>query len=191
MKEKEVWKDIPGYPDYQISSLGGVKSLQHTVFHSPSRRFPNGRQVTYKEKILVPAIEGGGYYFVVLYKDKVKRSYRIHRLVAQMFLNNPNNYDQVNHKDEDKLNNCVDNLEWCDAKYNVNYGTGKYRKTLSRRIPVLQFTLDGVFIREHDSATEAAYSLGLKQFYARDILRACSGRYKTVKNFIWKFKNNN
>lgn len=108
-----------------------------------------------------------------------------------MFLNNPNNYDQVNHKDEDKLNNCVDNLEWCDAKYNVNYGTGKYRKTLSRRIPVLQFTLDGVFIREHDSATEAAYSLGLKQFYARDILRACSGRYKTVKNFIWKFKNNN
>jgi hypothetical protein len=54
-----------------------------------------------------------------------------------MFLNNPNKYDQINHKDENKLNNCADNLEWCTAKYNINYGTGKYRKTINRRVPVL------------------------------------------------------
>lgn len=191
MIENEVWKDIPGYPDYQISNMGRVKSLQHTVFHSPSRKFPNGRYVTYKERILVPAKEGGGYYFVVLYKNKVKRSLRIHRLVAQMFLNNPNRYEQVNHKDEDKLNNCVSNLEWCTAKYNINYGSGKYRKTLNRRIPVLQYDLNGNFIKEHESATSAAYSLNLKQFYARDILDVCKGKKKTVKKFIWKFKNNN
>lgn len=191
MIEKEDWKDIPGYQDYQISNTGKVKSLQHTVFHSPSRKFPNGHYVTYKERILIPAKEHGGYYFVVLYKNKVKRSFRIHRLVAQMFLNNPNHYEQINHKDENKLNNCVDNLEWCTAKYNINYGTGKYRKTISRRVPVLQFDLNGNFIKEHESATSAAYSLGLKQFFARDILNVCKGKRKTVKKFIWKFKNNN
>lgn len=93
MSEKEIWKEVPGYPDYQVSNQGRVKSLEHTVFHSPSLRYPNGRYVTYKERILTPGTEHGGYYFVVLYKDKVKRSFRIHRLVAQMFLNNPNKYD--------------------------------------------------------------------------------------------------
>lgn len=190
MEEKEEWKDIPGYPDYQISNLGRVKSLTHTVYHSPSKKFPNGRFVTYKERILKTALENGGYEFVVLYKNKVKRSFRIHRLVAKLFISNPNNFEQVNHKDENKTNNKVSNLEWCTAKYNINYGTGKYRKTFNRRVPVIQYNLDGNFIAEYESATAAAYSLGLPQYFTRDILNICKGkRGKTLKNFKWTFKN--
>lgn len=190
MEEKEEWKDIPGYPDYQISNLGRVKSLTHTVYHSPSKKFPNGRFVTYRERILKTTLENGGYEFVVLYKNKVKRSFRIHRLVAKLFIPNPNNFEQVNHKDENKINNKVSNLEWCTAKYNINYGTGKYRKTFNRRVPVVQYDLDGNFIAEYESATAAAYSLGLSQYFARDILNICKGkRGKTLKNFKWTFKN--
>lgn len=189
MVEREEWKEVPGYPDYQVSNMGRVKALQHTVYHKPSTKFPNGRFVTYRERILIPAKEHGGYYFVVLYADKVKRSFRIHRLVAQLFVENPNNYEQVNHKDENKLNNQADNLEWCTCKYNINYGTGKYRKMKNRRIPVCQYDLDGNFIKEYKSATAAAYSLGLPQYFARDILNICKGkRGKTLKNFKWTFK---
>lgn len=191
MEEKEEWKNIPGYQDYQISNFGRVKSLEHTVYHQPSNKFPNGRLVTYQERILKPSLESGGYYFVVLYNNKIKRSFRIHRLVAKLFIPNPKNYEQVNHKDENKLNNHVSNLEWCTAKYNINYGTGKYRKTINRRIPIIQYTLDGKFVAEYESATAAAYALGLPQYYARDILYICYGKKgKTLKNFKWTFKYN-
>ena len=108
---KEVWKDIKGYEGkYQISNLGRVKSL--------------GNLQTKKEKLLKTNIRNG-YYTAYLYKNNEKKSLLCHRLVAEAFIPNPDNLPQVNHKDENKLNNRVDNLEWCTIKYNINYSSAK------------------------------------------------------------------
>lgn len=190
MIEKEIWKDIPGYLGYyQISSLGRVKSLERTIQYSPSKKYPNGRTVVLKSKIMTPCTDGKGYKFVQLFINNKFRSKKIHRLVAECFISNPNNLPQVNHKDENKQNNAIDNLEWCSLIYNVNYGTGKYRKTLNRRIPVVQYTLDDKIVREYESATSAAKILNKTQGSARQILQTCRGVYKTMFGYKWKFKN--
>ena len=107
----EEWRDIEGYEGlYQVSNLGRVKSL-------------NCRGHKGCIGILTPRFDGKGYEMVALYKEGKARNTKVHRLVAQAFIPNPNNYPQVNHKDEDKTNNCVDNLEWCDTQYNNTYGT--------------------------------------------------------------------
>lgn len=189
MEEKEEWKDIPGYLGYyQISNLGRVKSLERTIVYPPSKYYPNGRTRVLKEKIMTPSIDKKGYQFVQLFINGKFRSKKVHRLVAESFLLNPNNFPQVNHKDENKLNNSVKNLEWCTLIYNINYGTGKYRKTLRKRIPVVQYTKDGKLIREYESATAATKILNIKQGYARSILQTCRGVYKYFHGYIWKFK---
>lgn len=110
----EEWKSIPGYEClYEISSYGRVKSLERY-------RYNNGEKQLLKERILKPH-NTKGYFTVCLYKNKTHKLYLIHRLVAQAFIPNPDNLPQVNHKDEDKTNNRVNNLEWCTAKYNMNY----------------------------------------------------------------------
>lgn len=112
MEEKEEWKDIPGYLGYyQISNLGRVKSLERTIVYPPSKYYPNGRTRVLKEKIMTPSIDKKGYQFVQLFINGKFRSKKVHRLVAESFLLNPNNFPQVNHKDENKLNNSVKNLE--------------------------------------------------------------------------------
>lgn len=115
---EEQWKDIKGYEGlYEVSNLGNVRSLDRTVKRGQGYTIKEGRVLTpfYEEK--------KGYYQVVLAKDGKAKTYRVHRLVAVAFLENPNNYTDVNHKDEVKTNNNVDNLEWCTRKYNNNYGT--------------------------------------------------------------------
>ena len=112
---KEEWRDIKGYEGrYQISSFGRVKSLMNN----------RGK---YREKIIDRRPNKYGYKRVGLYKNGKSKFYSVHRLVALHFLPNPNNLPQVNHKDENKENNRVDNLEWCDSKYNNNYGTRNKR----------------------------------------------------------------
>lgn len=107
----EIWKDIKGYEGiYQVSSRGKVRS-----FHF-------GKNI----KILRFSIRGG-YANVILYKNKKRKTFSVHRLVAEAFIDNPNDLPEVNHKDEDKLNNQVENLEWCTPKYNSNYGTRNKR----------------------------------------------------------------
>lgn len=112
----EEWKSIPGYEDlYEVSSYGRVKSLEISYI----RR--NGIRDHKPEIILTPKNNGTGYFIVCLYKNKTHKYYLIHRLVAIAFLPNPNNLPCVNHKDEDKTNNNVNNLEWCSHRYNSNY----------------------------------------------------------------------
>ena len=113
----EIWKAVRYYEGlYEVSNYGRVRSLERIVIDK------NGKCKTVHGKFLTQHDNGRGYLFVNLYKnDKCKREY-VHRLVALAFIENPNKLPQVNHKDEDKQNNYVENLEWCDSKYNNNYG---------------------------------------------------------------------
>lgn len=111
---EEIWKDIKGYEGlYQISNLGRVKSLNY--------------KRTGIEEILKSKKMRNGYLRITLNKNGKYKTFAVHRLVAEAFINNPNNLPEVNHKDEDKQNNCVWNLEYCDRRYNVNYGTRNKR----------------------------------------------------------------
>ena len=109
---EEIWKSILGFEDYTVSNLGRVMNKHGRIM----------KQSNHKQ----------GYKLIGLKKDKKLYCKQVHRLVALAFIPNPDNLPQVNHKDECKTNNCVDNLEWCDAKYNINYGTGIQRHIASR-----------------------------------------------------------
>ena len=114
MNSEEIWKDILGYEGlYQVSSFGRVRSLDK---YDSMNRFYEGR-------ILKLFADRLGYLSVVLYSNSKRKHYLVHRLVAEAFIHNPDNLPQVNHKDENPSNDNVENLEWCDGKYNVNYGT--------------------------------------------------------------------
>lgn len=114
----ETWKDIVGYEGfYQISNQGNVRSLDRI---DCKNHFRKGKAC---KKILTE----DGYYKVSLNKDSVEKRFFIHRLVAIHFISNPNNLECVNHKDENKTNNCIENLEWCSRSYNNNYGTRNKR----------------------------------------------------------------
>lgn len=166
----EIWTDIEGYLNYQVSNMGRVKSL--------------GDDKNRKEKILKGGITKKGYLQVVLCKDGKTKKYYIHRLVAQAFIPNPNNLPQVNHRNEDKTDNRVDNLEWCDGKYNNNYGTKIERQKKKLFKSILQFTLDGEFIKKWDSTAQVEKELGIKN---NNICNCLKGRNKTAGGYIWHY----
>ena len=115
---EEIWRPVVGYEGlYEVSSYGRVKSLEKSYIRK------NGVINHKSERILIPGKDKGGYLQVSLYCNGERHMKKIHRLVAQAFIPNQDNLPQVNHKDEDKTNNRVDNLEWCDGKYNINYGS--------------------------------------------------------------------
>lgn len=114
----EIWKDIEGYEGYyQVSNKGRIKGIRLMYQHT-------------EERILKPFSnqKGSGYLKVKIYKDTVMKPAYVHRLVANAFLPNPNNYPDINHKDENPHNNSVDNLEWCNESYNMSYGTVQDRR---------------------------------------------------------------
>ena len=111
MEEKEIWKDIEGFEGmYQVSNMGNVKSLKRTVWNSGK-----GCYKTVAERILKVGKDRKGYLQVQLCQDGKGKSYKIHRLVATAFCENPHGFKEVNHIDGDKTNNCVDNLEFCSS----------------------------------------------------------------------------
>ena len=171
----EIWKDIAGYEGlYQVSDKGRVRSLKYG-----------------KERILKPRNIGQGYLQVILCKNREMKQYYVHRLTAQTFIHNPNNLPQVNHKDEVKTNNSVENLEWCDRKYNNNYGTRNQRiaekNTNGKRSkPVIQFTKSGEFIKEYKSLMDVQRNLGYSQ---GNISGCCNGKRKSANGFFWKYKD--
>jgi hypothetical protein len=168
----EIWKDIEGYEGiYQISNIGRVKS------------FP--RRGAYKtEYILNPQITKKGYCRVRLCNNSSKM-YMIHRLVAQAFIPNTDNLPFINHKDENKKNNNVDNLEWCTNLYNIHYGTSIERMRKSLCKPIVQYSINGEKINDFPSAKAASDFIN---GFPNSITACCKGKLKTSRGYVWKYK---
>lgn len=183
----EVWKPIEGFEGiYEISNCGNVRSLDRCFSYDSNY----GRH-NYYGTILKKSLKRNGYHQVNLYYKGHVKHIAVHRLVANAFIPNPNNLPYVNHKDENKTNNHVDNLEWCTAKYNTNYGTGIERCVKGRKDvlskPIYQLDLNGNVIAEYTSATVAAKTLGGKASQAA-IWRCLIGKFKTAYGYKWKYK---
>lgn len=171
--EKEIWKDIVGFEKrYMISNLGRVKSLKY--------RHHNKIEILKQE-------DNFGYKRVCLFtKDGKRKHFRVHRLVATAFIPNPKKHKEINHKDENTGNNCVDNLEWCDRKYNINYGNRNEKSASKRRKVILQFDRENNFIKKYNSIIELEKKF---KFNRSNIIACAKGRISTAYNFKWKYAN--
>ena len=174
----EIWKDIEGYEGlYQISNMGRVKSLERTV------RNGNGYR-TVQERILKPY--GDDYLQVNLSKDGKIEQPLVHRLVATAFLENTEGYKEINHKDENKQNNCVDNLEWCSRSYNNRYNdkAKKAGKKTAEKLskPVYSINKESGLITYWESAKVASRQTGIA---SSNICACLKGRQKSCGNHIW------
>ena len=180
MKEAiEIWKDIPNYEGYQVSNLGRVKSLKRF------RKGKNGSLVPVKEKILKPQMPNSGYYRVTLCEQSTIKFYYVHRLVYEAFNGQIPENMQVNHINEVKTDNRLENLNLMTPKENINYGTGIERCTKKRSKAVLQFDLNDKFVKEYLSTKQVERETGFAQQY---ISACCKGKYKTAYNYKWKYK---
>lgn len=175
-------KPISGFPSYLIYDDGRIWSNK-------------------TKKFLRPSCTKRGYKSIELFNDEGSKRFNIHRLVAEAFIPNPNHLPQVNHKDEDPRNNCVSNLEWCTAKYNMNYGVGAitrhskidYTKEVFKinaringkkvSVPVYMYTKEGNFIRAFNSIKEASNYMNI---HSTNIARASLGERPTAGGYVWK-----
>lgn len=174
---KEEWKPITYINDrYYVSNLGRVKSTIKW----------NIKELKWDKKECLVSISNHHRYSIVRLVDKngKTKGYTVHRLVAKAFIPNPNNYPVINHKDENRYNNRVDNLEWCTQQYNVCYGNRiqKVREKESKR--VYQYDLDGNLIKVWYSGNDAI------RFYNNYHINSClNGKRKTANNYIWKYES--
>ena len=171
---KEIWKDIQGYEGlYQVSNLGNVKSF---YFDPPI--------------ILKSCKNQKGYLHIVLNKNGIKKTVRIHRLVAQAFVDNPNNKEQVNHIDGIKINNNACNLEWVSNQENISHASknGLLADVTGNNNPrcraINQYDLNNKFIKQWKSFYEIKKSLGIDRSC---IWRCCIGKFQQSHNYIWRY----
>lgn len=174
-----MWRDVTGYEGlYQVNERGEVKSLERTKSN-------NLGQQRVSERILAQVPDKDGYLRVCLSKDGKHTPALVSRLVAREFIPNPDNLPVINHKDENKQNNNVDNLEWCTVRYNTCYGTGLKRAAMKQGRPVVQMK-DNDVISEYYSTHNAASQTGIPQ---SNIYKACEGARKTAGGYQWRFKD--
>jgi len=158
----EIWKTIQGYENYQVSNLGRVKSVCYN-----------------KERILKTSTDRYGYVRVKIFNNSKGKTVRIHKLVAESFLENPRNCKEINHIDENKENNCVKNLEWCDHRENARY---------SKCIPIEQYhPIMHNKIKTWECANDAEKELGISH---ASIAACCKGKAYTAGGFVWCFQGN-
>ena len=177
---EEIWKDIKGFEGiYQVSNLGRVKSLERF------RKGKNGCLASVKEKILKPELTHNGYCLIGLCKNSKIKMYTVHRLVWIAFNGQIPENMQVNHINEIKTDNRLENLNLMTCKENINYGTGIERRGKKRSKSVLQFDLNDNLVMEYPSAMQVERELGFAQGY---ICNCCNGKYKTAYGYIWRYK---
>lgn len=168
---KEEWRPVVGYEGkYEVSNLGKVDALD---FHRQGIR-----------RALKQVKLNSGYIRVTLYKNGVPTHYQVHRVVASAFIPNPNNYPCINHKDENKENNVVSNLEWCTILYNNNYGTTPQRISEKNSFPVIQMSMNDEFIAEYTSVTQAARKTGAT---VSGISAVCRGELRKSFGYKWRY----
>lgn len=195
----EIWKDIIGYEGlYQVSNLGRVKSLERIVICGNGC----GGMHTVKEKILTPHIEKNGYLRVNLKNLGKSNKLSIHKLVAQAFIPNPNNKQQIDHINTDRTDNRVENLRWVTAKENCNNpltlenkrfaNMGNKNPMYNKRgilhhksKPVIQLTLNNELIKRWDNACIAHKTMNYNQ---GNISACCRGKIKKYKGYKWGFE---
>jgi hypothetical protein len=193
--EEEIWKDIEGYEGlYQVSNLGRVKSLaRYKQNHSKLQKV--------NERLLSPRFRRN-YYVVALCKEGTVKNVSVHRLVAETFIPNPNNYPIINHKDENSLNNCINNLEWCTYQYNNTYGTvleklsrarkgNKYRLGTKHTEETKQKIGEASRGRHHTKETKRKISEALKnrKFTLEHRIKLGQQASKAHKGRIWVYNN--
>lgn len=196
----EEWRRIKGYESlYAISNLGRIKGFGsksvYTVYWGRRKK-----QIINADIILAQKKHNRGYKTICLSKNKNKKYTTIHRLVAEAFITNPENKRTVNHKNGVKWDNRVDNLEWATDTENGNHSfkelgrkgsktyLGKFGKEHNKSKPLIQFNLDGNFIKEWENAQQVYRELG---FHAASISASCIGRngHNQFGGFLWKFAN--
>ena len=183
---KEIWRDIKDYEGlYQVSNFGRVRSLP--------RMTASGMR---GGKVLKLGKDKDGYLLIAISKNGKLKTFKVHRLVAEAFIPNPDSLPQVNHKDENPSNNFVfiredgsadfakSNLEWCNCKYNNNYGTHNERMAKTKSKPVTQKTKDGELIKIWSSAKEVERQTGWSH---TNISACCRGIKKSAYNSIWEY----
>lgn len=173
-EEREIWKDIEGYEGlYQVSNMGRVRSLDRI----------DARGHRWKGRMLSSKLRKDGYREVILCRDGKRKYMFVHRLVAGAFLPNPDNFPQVNHKDENKANNAVSNLEWCSALYNINYGARTKRAAKANERPIYVISGSGhrYFFR---SSKKAAELLGIDR---RNVSACLHGKQKHCHSFSFEW----
>lgn len=178
---EEIWKDVPGFEDsHQVSNLGRIRAKDRYI------KCKHGSVSLKKGKILKPVVCKNGYLEAQFTVNNVRKVFLLHRLVAMVFIDNPNNYPEVNHLDEDITNNKINNLEWCSSKYNANYGTRNERCWMNnpQKKKVNKYSIDGTFIAEYPSISTAAKEHGITD---SPIVRVCKGKQNTSCGYVWKY----
>lgn len=185
---QEIWKDVPGYEGiYQASNLGNVRSCDRNFVY-PSI----GKTQFIKGKVLTKFVTNRGYQRVKFSVGSDRKMVSVHRIIAETFIPNPNNYPVVNHIDGDTKNNSVSNLEWCTQSKNIQHafknGLSKgLRGDLSpHKVAVMQYEKDGTFVKRWSCMVEAARHIGGTKngIYSACNLKNC----KTYKGYIWKYE---
>lgn len=176
---EEFWKDVEGYESYyQISNLGRVKSLDRYI----KNRY--GSERLCKGKILNSKINKWGYREISLSKDNIQRTYRINRLVAKAFLDDYSEQLEVNHKDENKINDNYLNLEMMTSKENCNYGSRNEKILEKKQKAIIQLSKDNEFIKIWKSAKEIERQLHILH---TSIANCCRGYSKTSGGYVWRY----
>ena len=162
---KTEWRQVIEHPNYEVNEFGQIRHKK-------------------RKQILSPRSNNGGYQYVNFKVDGKNTNFAVHRIVANAFIPNPNGYTEINHKDYDKTNNCVENLEWVNSSQKKRHAYLKKENHESRGKSVNQYTKDGIYIKTFNTVSEAAIEMGC---CVAAISNCCLGRTKTSQGYRWSF----